>query len=497
MFFSYVYTARIALLYLINMLVYAPCTGAIIGSPRYDENFQTRSKAVTQGTKMKNEKPFSPAPWLVAMLFLACLANPAIASNPASDPSVWTEKNLPNLIQLYRHLHAHPELSYREKQTAARLASEFEAIGAKVTTNVGGHGVVALLEGGPGSSDGLTVMMRTDMDALPISEETGLAYASKVRTMGPDGNEVGVMHACGHDVHMTNLVGVARYLAAHKDIWRGTAMFVLQPAEEVGGGAKAMLSDGLFERFSKPDYALAMHVDPSLATGKIAYRPGYSFASVDTVAVTLNGRGGHGALPHTTIDPIVLAGKLVLDLQTIVSREIKPIEPAVITVGSLHCGTKANIIGDTCELRITVRSYSDRIRAHLLEAIERKAKAVAMGAGAPMPKIAISKGSPSLRNDEALAEHLLPVFHRVAGAGNVELAEPIMVGEDFSRYGRAGAPILMWWIGAVNPQRLANWKSRGLLPPDLHSSLFYPDAQETLQLSVVTMVSAALALFQP
>ncbi|VFM97800.1 MAG: hippurate hydrolase [Candidatus Kentron sp. G] len=437
-----------------------------------------------------------------AMLLLPCFANPAIASgsatDSANDPSAWIRKQLPDLVQLYRYLHAHPELSYREEKTAARMALEFEALGAEVTTNVGGYGVVALLTGGDGSDDGPVVMMRTDMDALPIEEKTDLPYASKVKVKDPEGNETGVMHACGHDVHMTNLVGVARYLAAHKDSWRGTAMFIAQPAEERGGGAKAMLDDGLFERFPKPGYALAMHVSADLATGKIAYRPGYSFANVDTVAITLHGRGGHGASPHETIDPVVLAAQLVLDLQTIVSREIKPTEPAAITVGSLHCGTKSNIIGDKCKLHLTVRSYTDQVRTHLLQAIERKAKAIATGTRmqVPAPEITRSEGTPSLRNDEKLVERLLPVFHRAAGAGNVELTEPIMGGEDFSRYGRAGVPSFMWRIGAIDAERLAGWQSRNLPPPPLHSPLFYPDAQETLQLSIVTMVSAALEIFR-
>jgi len=422
-------------------------------------------------------------------LWFLCSAIPVVAS----EQTIWTEKNLPGLVELYRHLHAHPELSFQEQATSARLAAEFEALGAKVTRNVGGHGVVALLKNGPGP----TVMMRTDMDALPIIEETDLPYASKVRAKDREGIEVGVMHACGHDIHMASLVGVARYLIAHKHAWRGTAMFIAQPAEEYGAGAKAMLDDGLFERFPKPDYALAMHVDPHLATGKVGYRAGYAFANVDTVHITIIGRGGHGAHPHKTIDPIVQAAKLVLDLQTIVSREIKPTDPAVITVGSLHCGTKSNIIGDRCDLQITVRSYSKEVRSHLLEAIGRKAKAIAMGAKAPEPKIDTDQGTPSLFNDEALVRRMLPVFQRVVGVENVQLAEPIMGGEDFSRYGHdAGVPIFLWRVGALTPQRLAAWKSKNRPAPSLHSPHFYPDAKETLEVSVMIMVSAALEILQ-
>ncbi|MBT8419747.1 MAG: amidohydrolase [Gammaproteobacteria bacterium] len=406
------------------------------------------------------------------------------------DPTDWTKENLPDLVQLYRHLHAHPELSDQEGETAARLVSEFQALGAKVTANVGGHGIVALLDSG----DGPTVMIRADMDALPIVEETGLAYASNVKAKDSHGMDVGVMHACGHDAHITSLIGVARYLAAHKALWRGTAMFVAQPAEERTTGAQAMLDDGLFERFPKPDCALAIHVDATLATGKIGYRPGYCFAGVDTVRVTMIGRGGHGAAPHETIDPIVLAAKLVLDLQTVISREIKPIEPAVITVGTFHGGTRHNIIADTCELEITVRSYSEDVRVHLLAAIERKARAIAMGGNAPVPKIVISPGIPSLHNDEQLVARLLPVFHGLVDAENIELSEPIMGGEDFSLFDRVGVPSFMWRIGTVNAHRLADWKSRNLSPPSLHSPLFYPDAEETLQLSITTMASAALEM---
>lgn len=411
----------------------------------------------------------------------------------ADDPKDWTKDNLSTLVELYRHFHSHPELSYQEKETSARLADELKKTGAKVTPKVGGYGVVALLENGKGP----TVMMRCDMDALPVTEQTNLIYASKVKVKDPRGVEVGVMHACGHDVHMTNLVGVARFLSANKDAWSGTAMFICQPAEERGGGAKAMLDDGLFQRFPKPDFALAMHVDSKLATGKVAYRPGYACANVDTVSITMKGRGGHGAQPHTTIDPVVLGAKLVIELQTIVSREIKPTDPAVITVGSIHGGTKANIIGNTCDLKITVRSYSEQVRAHLKSAIQRKAQAVAAGAGAPTPLIEFSEGTPSLSNDDKLVERIVPVFDHAVGKTNVQLAEPTMGGEDFSRYGRAGVPIFMYRIGAVDGRRLASFTERDLPPPSLHSPIFYPDVEDTLSVSVPVMASAALKLLKP
>lgn len=424
--------------------------------------------------------------WLLALL---------ICGQPATGDDVtdWTKDNLATLSELYRHFHSHPELSYLEKETSARLAGELKKTGAKVTAGVGGYGVVALLENGKGP----TVMMRCDMDALPVVEQTNLVYASKVKVKDPRGVEVGVMHACGHDVHMTNLVAVARFLSANKNRWSGTAMFLCQPAEERGGGAKAMLEDGLFKRFPKPDYALAMHVDSKLATGRVAYRPGYACANVDTVSITMKGRGGHGAQPHTTIDPVLLGAKLVLELQTIVSREIKPTDPAVITVGSIHGGTKANIIGNTCDLKITVRSYSDEVRSHLKAAIQRKARAVAAGAEAPEPVVDFSEGTPSLSNDDKLVNRIVPVFQRVVGAANVELAEPTMGGEDFSRYGRAGVPIFMYRIGAVDARRLASFTERDLPPPSLHSPVFYPDVEDALLTSVPVMAAAALELLKP
>ena len=312
---------------------------------------------------------------------LAVLAT-GTGSLRAEDPAAWSHAHNDELVQVYRHFHQHPELSFQEKETAARVAQEWKSAGFAVTTGVGGTGVVALLKNGPGP----TLMLRTDLDALPVTENTNLVYSSKVRVKQPDGTETGVMHACGHDIHIANLIGVARYLAANRDRWSGTLMLIGQPAEEVGNGAQKMLADGLFEKFPKPDYALALHVDGSLATGKVGYRAGFAQANVDSIDITLHGRGGHGAAPHTTIDPVVMAAKLVLDLQTLVSRETNPIEPAVVTVGSIHAGTKHNIIADDCKLQLTVRSYSDKVRDHLIEGIRRKAKAVAASAARRTPR---------------------------------------------------------------------------------------------------------------
>ncbi len=339
-------------------------------------------------------------------------------------------------------------------------------------------------------------MLRTDLDALPVVEETGLSYASKVRVKTESGADVGVMHACGHDVHITNLIGVGRYLAAHRDRWHGTVVLIGQPAEERGAGARAMLEDGLFRRFPRPDFALALHVASDLEAGKVGYRAGYALANTNSVDITVRGRGGHGSAPHTTVDPIVQAAHLIVDLQTIVSREVNPLDPAVITVGSIHGGTKHNIIGSDCHLQLTVRSYKDEVRKLLLDAIRRKAFAVAKSAGAPDPIVKASEGTPALFNDEALVARLVPVFERVLGKENVVEVEPVMGGEDFSHYGLAGVPIFLFRLGSVEAERLATYTRRGSSPPSLHSAVYYPDAGKALATGVVAMSSAALELLK-
>jgi hippurate hydrolase len=407
------------------------------------------------------------------------------------EPAAWAEANMPSLVALYQHFHAHPELSFEENKTAERLAQELREVGAVVTVGVGGTGVVGLLKNG----DGRTVMLRTDLDALPVTEQTGLAYASQVKVES-DGLETGVMHACGHDIHITNLIAVARWFAAHKDQWQGTLVFIGQPAEERGSGAKKMLDDGLFTRFPRPDYCLALHCDATLAAGRVGVRGGYALANVDSVDITLIGKGGHGAYPHTTIDPIVMAAQLVLSLQTIVAREVKPTDPAVVTVGAIRAGTKHNIISGECHLQLTVRSYRDEVRQQLHNAIVRKAKAVAAGAGAPEPKIVFSEGTPAMFNDEKLAARLDAVFVRELGAEAIDHPEASMGGEDFSQYGRAGVPILMYRLGTIESRRLARLKQLGQEPPSLHSPLYYPDPEPTLKTGVQTMVAATLELLK-
>ncbi len=415
----------------------------------------------------------------------------ACALTAQGEPTAkWLDAATPGLIETYKHFHRNPEVSFREIQTSKRLAEELAKTGAQVSRNVGKLGVVAVLENGPGP----TLMLRADMDALPIGERTGLDYMSKIRKELDDGRVQGVMHACGHDVHMTVLIGTTQFLAAHKELWSGTLLCIGQPAEERGAGAKAMLDDGLFERFALPDFALALHVTSDLAAGRVGYRAGPVMANVDSVDITMFGRGGHGATPHVTIDPIVQASQLVLQLQTIVSREIEPIQPAVITVGAIQAGTKHNIISDRCDLQLTVRSMTDEVRAHIHAAIIRKAKAIAMGAGAPEPKVEFSEGTPSLSNDPQLTARVADVFRKTLGADNVVEVDQVMTGEDFARYGRAGVPIFMFRLGTIAPTRLARYAANGEPSPGLHSAGYYPDPAPSLRTGVRAMSAAALAL---
>lgn len=411
----------------------------------------------------------------------------------ADELSDWVDQNLESVVADYLHLHQTPEVSFQEKQTAAFVAEQWRELGMTVTMNVGGHGIVAVLNNGPGP----TVMLRTDLDALPVTEATGLAYASKASVTLDSGASSGVMHACGHDIHMSNLIGVARYLASHRDRWQGSLMLIGQPAEERGAGARAMLDDGLFDKFPRPDYALALHCEASTATGQVAVSPGYSLANVDSVDIIVKGKGGHGSAPETAIDPIVQAADLVMALQTIVSREVKPSEPAVVTVGAINGGTKHNIIGDSCHLQLTVRSYTDEVRTLLLSAIKRKALAVAASYGAPQPEIRVSEGTPALENDAELTARVQDSFRAVLGSENVLPMEPVMGGEDFSQYGLAGVPIVMYRLGVIDPERLKRLEQTGQTPPSLHSPSFYPEPADALRVGMLTMVQATLDLMPP
>lgn len=425
------------------------------------------------------------------VLPLTCvLALPVAAVAQAPSTDAWLAERMDGFVALYRHLHMHPELSFREVETSARIADELERTGFSVTRRVGGLGVVGVLENG----EGPTLMLRTDLDALPIGEQTGLPYRSKLRTESPDGRVAGVMHACGHDLHMTHLVAVAQWLAKHRDRWSGTVVCIGQPAEERAGGAKAMLEDGLFERFPRPDYALALHVSNDLEAGKVGVRAGPSMANVESVDVIVRGRGGHGAAPHTTIDPIVIAAKLVLDLQTIGSREIDPIAPSVVTVGSIHGGSKHNIIDAECRLQITIRSYTPEVHEAIKQAIVRKARAAAASAGAPEPEVTFSEFTPALHNDPELAERCAAAFRRALGDDHVVPTQPAMVAEDFGRFGAAGVPILMFRLGTIAPERMARLQAAGEPLPALHSPTYYPDVEPSLETAVRATTAAILEL---
>lgn len=395
-----------------------------------------------------------------------------------------------SLLDLYKHLHANPELSLQEFQTAKRMAKELSELGFEVHEKIGGTGVVGILRNGTGP----TILVRTDMDALPVLENTGLPYASKVSARIDSGLVSPVMHACGHDVHMTCWVGTARILVKTKSKWSGTLFFVAQPAEEIGVGARAMLEDGLFKRFPKPDYCLALHCDPTKESGSIAVCEGPAFANVDSVDITVKGKGGHGAFPHNTVDPIVLSAKIIMDLQTLVSRETNPLDPAVVTVGSIHGGTKHNIIPGEVKLQLTIRSMRDEVRENLLKGIERLSKSAADGARAPEPMITLRKNefTPALNNDPKLTKELINHWEVLLGKEKVKIREPLMGGEDFSRYGREGIPACMFFLGTV-PKK--NFEEKNAQLPSLHSEFYKPDAPVCIETGTIAMTSAVLNLF--
>jgi hippurate hydrolase len=433
---------------------------------------------------------------------MVSLAGGGGAADPDADPS---GEQMARLLEDYRHLHAHPELSFEEQQTASFVAGRLEALGFEVELGIGryrdpdrtSHGVVARLRNG----DGPTVMLRTDLDALPITEETGLEYASRVTVEDEAGREVGVMHACGHDVHMTVFLGAAELLANRREEWSGTLLMVGQPAEERGSGARALLDDGLYERFGMPHAALALHVDPFLEAGKVGVVSGYALASVDSVDITVRGVGGHGALPDSAKDPIVVASRIVLALQTIVSREISPLEPAVVTVGSIHGGTKHNIIPDEVQLQLTVRAFDPDVRLQLLDAIGRVCRGVAMSAGIPeelAPTVMVHdrETTPATYNEPGLTERLAGVFARTLGADRVVRAEPLMAGEDFSRYSLddRSVPTTIFWLGTVDPERMARHLDDGVPLFPVHSSRFAPLPEPAIRTGVRAMTAAALEL---
>src|SRR5467141_616172 len=453
----------------------------------------------------------------LSTLSLACRAvalgvgGSIVTSNFALAQEMTVEKTavseLPSLLAIYKDIHSHPELSTREEKTSALVARELRATGCEVTENVGKYdnpnlkcyGIVGIMKNGTGP----TVLVRTDMDALPVEEDTGLPYASKVTAQGDDGREVHVMHACGHDAHMSAFIGTARALQRMKDRWSGTIMFIGQPAEETVGGARAMLKAGLYNRFGKPDFALGFHDKADLQTGHIGVTPGYTYANVDSVDVTVRGVGGHGAYPHKTKDPVVLAAEMITAWQTIASRENNPIDPIVITVGSIHGGTKHNIISDEVKMQLTVRTYKQEVRDRVLAAIERIAKGIATTAGvspdrAPIVSVAKDQFTPATYNNPELTKRLLAVWKKTLGNENVEIVDATMGGEDFSEYSLPdhSIPAVDFHVGAVDPVKIAQFKKEGKELPTLHSSKFAPVPEPTIRIGIVGMTSAVLELMK-
>ncbi|GAC1451875.1 MAG: M20 family metallopeptidase [Isosphaeraceae bacterium] len=405
-----------------------------------------------------------------------------------TDP--WFQENNESLVDLYKHLHSHPELSFREEQTARTIAEELKKAGAEVTTGIGKLGLVGVLKNG----EGPTILVRSDLDALPVHEETGLAYASTQVVKDVEGKPLSVMHACGHDIHMACLVGTARWLNARREHWRGTVLLVGQPAEEAVGGARAMLADGLYERFPRPDAALALHVTHDQPTGIVAYTSGPALAGATSVNVTIRGKGGHGAAPHTTVDPIFLAALVVIDLQSIHSREIDPLQPSVITVGSIHGGTRPNIIPNEVRLELTLRAFREDVRDQLVEGIQRRINGLAQAHRAPAPAFTITESTPPTVNTPALVTQVVPALNRELGSDHVKVVEPVMGAEDFGLFGQGGVPTFMFRVGSVSPARFEQARKKGEALPSLHSSTFAPEPSETIRTGVRAMTAALVEL---
>ena len=421
-----------------------------------------------------------------AMCALTLVLAARIGAQTSSSVAGEVRAVYPRSEALYLDLHQHPELSKHEVETAAKLANEIRQLGYDVTTGVGGTGVVGILKNGAGP----TVMLRTELDALPVTENTGLPFASTVRTKDDSGMEVGVAHACGHDIHMAAWIGTARIMAGDRTKWHGTLVLVGQPAEELVSGARAMIADGLLTRFPRPDFALAVHDDARLPAGIVGYHAGPILTNADALTITIFGRGGHGARPEATVDPIVIAARTVVALQTIVSRETSPFDPAVITVGSIHGGTKNNIIPDEVRLQLTVRSFTDPVRQHLLSAISRIVKAEAQAAGAPREP-SIERGPPTqaLVNDTALTRRVSAVLIREFGA-RAKDTPPEMASEDFAEFQLAGIPTLMLRVGAVEQAKYDAAMRSGTPLPSLHSSQFAPDREPTIKPAMLAEVLA-------
>ena len=447
-------------------------------------------------TSMKT--PFSIVLLLILLPVLA-IAQPT--------PQSLADAELPSLLAIYKDIHSYPELSGHEERTSAIVAKELRAAGCQVTEHFGTYqdskfkpyGVVGVMKNGHGP----TVLVRTDMDALPVQEDTGLPYASHVVAKNDEGKDVHVMHACGHDAHISAFIGVARELAKLKDQWHGTILFVAQPAEETGSGARALLKAGLYEKFGKPDFALGFHDKADLQTGHIGVTEGYTYANVDSVDVTVRGVGGHGAYPHKTKDPIVLAAEMINAWQTIASRENNPLDPIVVTVGSIHGGTKHNIIPDEVKMQLTVRTYKSDVRDRVLAAIDTIAKGTAATGGvpperAPVVSVLRDQFTPSTYNNPELTKRLVTVWRKSLGDQNVEIVDPTMGGEDFSEYSLPdhSIPAVDFHIGAVDPAKITEYKTAGKELPSLHSSKFAPVPEPTVRTGIVAMAAAVLELMK-
>ncbi len=428
--------------------------------------------------------------WVVVVVVVALHAGLSAQRSPTSD----IDAIYPDIEALYKDLHRNPELAFQETQTVAKLAARLKTLGFEVTTGVGKTGIVAIMKNGTGP----TAMLRTELDALPVAEKTGLPFASSVTTKNAAGQIVPVMHACGHDLHMSAWVGTARIMAEHKDRWRGTLMLVGQPAEETLSGAVAMLDEGLFKRFPKPDFALSLHDDDTMPSGTVGYRAGLFRAMSDRVEITVYGRGGHAAMPHNTIDPVVLASRIVLSLQTIVSRENNPAEPIVITVGSIHGGTQGNIIPDEVKLELSVRTLTPQVRTRTLAAIRRIAKGEADSAGAPRdPLVTVPAVAPlPVINDPALISRLASALKRALGDQHVVEMPAKMTSEDFAYYGAAGVPSALLHIGAVSPARLEESRRTGIPVPAPHTPEWAPEYEPTLKGAIRAEVTALIELLQ-
>jgi hippurate hydrolase len=442
--------------------------------------------------------------WALVLAMAAVFPATAIPMAAQGNLDGKIDSSIADWVETYKYLHEHPELSMEEKETSALVASQLRKIGYEVTDHFGryqdgniAYGVVAMLRNGSGP----TLYVRTDMDALPVTENTGLAYASKVKEKRRNG-EVGVMHACGHDLHMTVLLGTAKMMAETKDKWSGTLVLIGQPAEEAIGGAAAMLRAGLYSKFPKPDYVIALHDSSALPAGKVGWHAGPILAASDSVDITIRGFGGHGAIPNLTIDPIVIGAELVIALQTIVSREADPLMPTVVTVGAFHAGTKHNIIPDEAHLQLTVRTMTPAQREKVLAAIKRMTNGIAEAAGIPAeraPIIEISKDNvPATINDAALSKRVAASLEKAVGKENVWAGEPIMASEDFSLFAleHPNPPISMFWLGAADPEKWNEAREKGTRLPGPHSSEFAPLPEPAIRTGVKAMTTAATDLLQ-